>query len=87
MFELVTGTLKGFDQLMNLVLDDVKETTRGEYYWELLAWWIVANLCRRRRGQHQHEESWLASSKRNTSCSHQPSGWQRGDCQPIRSGR
>lgn len=27
---LVTGTLKGFDQLMNLVLDNVKETTRGE---------------------------------------------------------
>jgi small nuclear ribonucleoprotein (snRNP)-like protein len=26
---LVTGTLKGYDQLMNLVLDDVKEITRG----------------------------------------------------------
>ncbi|EMF15985.1 U6 snRNA-associated Sm-like protein LSm7 [Sphaerulina musiva SO2202] len=26
----VTGTLKGFDQLMNLVLDNVKETTRDE---------------------------------------------------------
>nr|OQO08738.1 hypothetical protein B0A51_17991 [Rachicladosporium sp. CCFEE 5018] len=26
----VTGTLKGFDQLMNLVLDDVKEATRDE---------------------------------------------------------
>lgn len=25
----VTGTLKGFDQLMNLVLDDVKEKLRG----------------------------------------------------------
>ena len=25
----VTGTLKGYDQLMNLVLDNVKETTRG----------------------------------------------------------
>ena len=25
----VTGTLKGYDQLMNLVLDDVKELTRG----------------------------------------------------------
>jgi U6 snRNA-associated Sm-like protein LSm7 len=25
----VTGTLKGYDQLMNLVLDDVKETMRG----------------------------------------------------------
>jgi len=26
----VTGTLKGYDQLMNLVLDDVKESTRDE---------------------------------------------------------
>ena len=25
----VTGTLKGYDQLMNLVLDDVKEVLRG----------------------------------------------------------
>jgi small nuclear ribonucleoprotein (snRNP)-like protein len=28
----VTGTLKGYDQLMNLVLDDVKEITRGMSY-------------------------------------------------------
>jgi U6 snRNA-associated Sm-like protein LSm7 len=27
--QTVTGTLKGYDQLMNLVLDDVKEITRG----------------------------------------------------------
>ena len=27
----MTGTLKGFDQLMNLVLDDVKEAMRGMY--------------------------------------------------------
>jgi U6 snRNA-associated Sm-like protein LSm7 len=27
----VTGILKGYDQLMNLVLDDVKETMRGEF--------------------------------------------------------
>lgn len=26
---LVTGTLKGYDQLMNLVLDNVEEVTRG----------------------------------------------------------
>lgn len=25
----VSGTLKGYDQLMNLVLDDVKEVMRG----------------------------------------------------------
>jgi small nuclear ribonucleoprotein (snRNP)-like protein len=29
LLEPVTGTLKGYDQLMNLVLDDVKETMRG----------------------------------------------------------
>lgn len=26
---IVTGTLKGYDQLMNLVLDDVKELLHG----------------------------------------------------------
>jgi U6 snRNA-associated Sm-like protein LSm7 len=29
---LVTGTLKGYDQLMNLVLDDVKESMRGMFW-------------------------------------------------------
>jgi len=29
--DLVVGTLKGYDQLMNLVLDDVKEMLRGEH--------------------------------------------------------
>lgn len=28
--ETVVGTLKGYDQLMNLVLDDVQETLRGK---------------------------------------------------------
>lgn len=32
---LVVGTLKGYDQLMNLVLDDVKELLRGG--WPYLA--------------------------------------------------
>ena len=27
--DLVVGTLEGYDQLMNLVLDHVKETLRG----------------------------------------------------------
>jgi hypothetical protein len=27
----VTGTLKGYDQLMNLVLDNVEEVTRGMF--------------------------------------------------------
>ena len=29
-FLAVTGVLKGYDQLMNLVLDDVKEVMRGK---------------------------------------------------------
>lgn len=29
---VVTGTLKGFDQLLNLVLDDVKEIIRGTLF-------------------------------------------------------
>ena len=28
--EIVTGALKGYDALMNLVLDDVEEVLRGE---------------------------------------------------------
>ena len=34
---IVTGTLKGYDQLMNLVLDNVKEMTRGMNYYNILA--------------------------------------------------
>jgi small nuclear ribonucleoprotein (snRNP)-like protein len=30
-FLTVTGTLKGYDQLMNLVLDNVEEVTRGMF--------------------------------------------------------
>lgn len=29
---VVTGTLKGYDALMNLVLDDVKEVLRGRSF-------------------------------------------------------
>ena len=29
---IVVGMLKGFDQLMNLVLDDVQEVMRGESF-------------------------------------------------------
>ena len=31
--DLVTGVLKGHDQLMNLVLDDVMEVLHGEFDW------------------------------------------------------
>lgn len=39
----VTGTLKGYDQLMNLVLDDVKETMRGEFQLPYLN--LIYYLC------------------------------------------
>lgn len=32
----VTGTLKGYDQLMNLVLDNVEEVTRGMHFFSLI---------------------------------------------------
>jgi LSM domain len=34
---LVTGTLKGYDALMNLVLDDVQEVLRGELCLPLIS--------------------------------------------------
>lgn len=34
LIESVTGKLKGYDGLMNLVLDDVQEVVRGE-------WWVL----------------------------------------------
>lgn len=35
----VTGTLKGYDALMNLVLDEVRETVRGRLC--LFAFWVT----------------------------------------------
>lgn len=32
-YTVVSGTLKGYDQLMNLVLDDVKESMRGRSFY------------------------------------------------------
>jgi len=33
---VVSGTLKGYDQLMNLVLDEVKESMRGRLFLTIL---------------------------------------------------
>ena len=33
---VVTGTLKGYDQLLNLVLDEAVEFLRGKYYQHLI---------------------------------------------------
>lgn len=36
-YVLVTGILKGYDQLMNLVLDEVKEIIRGIHCYSYLS--------------------------------------------------
>lgn len=50
-FVLVVGTLKGYDQLMNLVLDEVKEVTQGKTRCEL-SWMQILSVYRR-RWQHK----------------------------------
>lgn len=42
---LVVGTLKGYDQLMNLVLDDVKELLRGVLVVYRYHIRIIADMC------------------------------------------
>lgn len=39
--ETVSGTLKGFDQLMNLVLDEVKESMRGRHLQYLIRVYVL----------------------------------------------
>jgi small nuclear ribonucleoprotein (snRNP)-like protein len=39
--DAVVGILKGYDQLMNLVLDEVKETMRGMLHPLKNCWCIV----------------------------------------------
>ena len=34
-YNTVTGVLKGYDQLLNLVLDEVEEAVQGEYTVDL----------------------------------------------------
>lgn len=75
----VVGTLKGFDQLMNLVLDDVTETLRG-----MLAQSQVLQYTNDRpRGRHGIDQgnaaAWLGGGAR-PHVAHDPAGGrQRGD--------
>lgn len=50
----MTGTLKGYDQLMNLVLDNVKEMTRGMF---------VIHVTRRFHTDSQSDEEGNTSSR------------------------
>jgi len=64
------GTLKGYDQLMNLVLDNVKEITRG---WSLRnqAMCLGESLTAcRRRGKLKPKAVGVAGGARNPSRSH-----------------
>lgn len=75
----VVGTLKGFDQLMNLVLDDVTETLRG-----MLAQSQALQYTNDRpRGRHGIDQgnaaAWLGGGARSH-VAHDPAGGrQRGD--------
>ena len=83
----VRGTLKGHDQLMNLVLDDVQEMLRGIYVPASIlspsfpishrqsAVHLLTGTGYRRRRQHIHPLSWLDSGSRNTACTHKPTRW------------
>ena len=63
---LVIGTLKGYDQLMNLVLDDVKETMRG---WSL-----------RHAPIYSMDADLLQTMKVMRARGHWVSLWQEGPC-------
>ena len=73
----VTGTLKGYDQLMNLVLDDVKELLHGRLAPSSAS--ISSAFSRgtdisfrRRRGQRIHSLSRSHRRSRYSSRPHQP---------------
>lgn len=84
----VKGILKGFDALMNLVLDDGKETLRG--LWFLCPARSIGRFGLtgrgRRGGQRRNETSGPRSRKRHAACAHQPRRRQRGDREPLRPG-
>jgi hypothetical protein len=72
----VIGTLKGYDQLMNLVLDEVKEALTG-MHCELFPLAMLTR-CRRRR-QHPLSQTWSHCRARHAPCSHLARRRQRRD--------
>lgn len=92
----VTGTLKGYDALMNLVLDDVQEAVRGKLLPPLpfsarcISFSVAPvgpNPCtyNRRRRQRNHPSSRTCCCARYAPRCDQPRRRKRGDCEPLRS--
>ena len=51
----MVGKLKGYDQLLNLVLDDVKETMRGQSHSMLVTVWKLSVLSQTMKAMKQLE--------------------------------
>lgn len=85
-YAVVVGTLKGFDQLMNLVLDNVKEVTRGKSRELTILGWCSDHISRR-RGQHEHPRTGSSGRPRHVVGAHLTKGRQRGNREPILAGR
>ena len=60
--DAVTGTLKGYDQLMNLVLDDVQELLRGSSALTITSWLLLPAL-----GPHTTKTRPVIDDEGNTS--------------------
>lgn len=85
---LVTGTLKGFDQLLNLVLDNVEEHSSGPLLsstFELSP--KSVDLRSARRGPREKQEARLSSIKGSHYHSHQPHRWLGRNSKSILGGR
>jgi small nuclear ribonucleoprotein (snRNP)-like protein len=65
-FRTVIGTLKGYDQLMNLVLDDVKETMRGT--WDMLKASVVSDIWQTMKVTRIRDHWALSSPEAHYSC-------------------
>lgn len=83
--QTVTGTLKGYDALMNLVLDDVEEVLRGKACLTP-TFQNPSNSAHRRRRQYLFETSRTSSCARHITGVSQPSRRQWGNSKPLRTG-
>jgi small nuclear ribonucleoprotein (snRNP)-like protein len=79
----VIGTLKGYDQLMNLVLDEVKEALTGMHRESFPLTKLI--LCRRRQ-QHPLSQTRPHCRARHPPRSHLARRRQRRDPEPLHTG-